>query len=162
MTSVHRRYLATEVLIGAAINGVLSAAFVLLVFGGQSRVAAADLVMDALPQSFMVALMSAVVPTLLTRKRVRGGVVPPLSPMISWLPRNVGVRAICTALVVTVVAGIVHWAVLGPMAGVAFPFASVLIAKVAYGAALGAAITAWSVRNALADRTAEQQGRGEA
>jgi hypothetical protein len=71
MTPAHRRYILVETMISVIINTVISIGFVFLAFGGQDRVAVAALIPDAIPQSFMIGLMSTVVPTLLTRRRVR-------------------------------------------------------------------------------------------
>lgn len=152
MTSAHRRYIAIEASIGAAISGVLSIAFCFLIFGGVARVPALGvhgLALDALPQSFMIALMASLVPTLLTRGRVRRGVVD-RRVGTSRLPRHVALRAFVVALTVAVIAGAVHLALLsaGPPT---YPFGPVLIAKTLYGAALGWLVAAWATRAALAD-----------
>ncbi|MDB5438686.1 MAG: hypothetical protein JWM33_1113 [Caulobacteraceae bacterium] len=69
-------YLARETAISAVINTVLTAAFFFLVFHGQTAPmvwGARGLVVDCLPQGFMVGLMSVLPAMLITRKRAAGG-----------------------------------------------------------------------------------------
>lgn len=59
-----------ETAISALINGVLSLAFFLAVFGVKEPVTLTALAPDFFPQSFMVVLMGTLVPSLLLRRRV--------------------------------------------------------------------------------------------
>ena len=153
MTGAHRRYFAAEMAVAAVISAVLSIAFVWILFGdnavvpvsGWSGVAA-----DAVPQSFMIALMSCFVPTLLTRRRIAAGRVARL-PQGPLLPRHPLLRAALVALVVAVAAGVVH-AVVAPLFGANWRFGTVLVFKPTYGALLGAAVAAGAIRTALGDR----------
>ena len=81
MTASQRRYRRTEMVVAAAISAVLSGVFVALLFGGKAEVPVAGwdgLIVDALPQTAMIALMSSLVPTVLTRRRTRRGSIAPL------------------------------------------------------------------------------------
>lgn len=155
MGPAHRRYLATEMTVAAVISAVLSLVFVFVVFGGSGVVpvaGAGGLVVDALPQSAIIALMSALVPTLLTRRRVRAGAIVPRTAR-RWRPRHAVARAILLAIAVTLVAGAAH-AVLLPLGPSRWPFVAVLAYKPLYGATLGAAVAWCAVMAALADPVA--------
>lgn len=147
MTLAHRRYFAVEMGIAAVINAVLSAAFVILAFGGRSRIPVfgwGGLAADAAPQSFMIALMSCLIPTLLARRRVAAGTVAPLAPAFR-LPRRIATRVVVVALSTAAVALVAQSALLSPF-GLWWPFANVLAFKCIYGAVLGAAVAALSIR----------------
>ena len=76
MTKFQRRYVATETLISMAINCAISVGMFVLLFGGRAEISLKGLdgaLIDFIPQTFMIALMSLVVPTLLTRRRVARG-----------------------------------------------------------------------------------------
>ena len=67
----HTAYIRRETLVSMVINGVLSLAFFIAVFGRTSPVALWGMghwVFDFIPQSFMIALMSTLVPGALTAK----------------------------------------------------------------------------------------------
>ena len=149
MTPAHRRYLVTEACVGAAINGVLSVAFVFLMFAGQAHVSIAALTLDALPQSFMIALMASIVPTLITRRRLRAGAVRALPSMRLTLPRQAVPRGLVLALVIAALAVAAHWLLLPLLTPASWPFAAMLAYKAVYGALLGAGVTLGAVRVAL-------------
>lgn len=148
MTPAQTTYLRRETLISAAINCVLSVAFTVLAFGGQARIGWAALAWDALPQSFAIALMATLVPTLLTRKRLRAGTIASLSASGGKRPHSALLRALIVALGVTAVAGSLHYLLL-PLAPADWSFAAVLGYKSFYGAVLGAGIGHLAVRSAL-------------
>lgn len=148
LTPAQQRYLAVETAIGAVINAVLSLAFVLLIFGRMTMVpvfGAGGLIVDAVPQTLMVSLMSMLVPGLLTRKRLREGKVAGAPP-----PGIVTIvaRAVIVALVAMVVLTGLQFMILslGPSA---YPFGAVLVAKMLYGAILGALVARYGVRRLL-------------
>lgn len=148
ITAPQRRYLAGETIIGAVINAVLSVAFVFIVFGGRTVVpvwGAGGLVLDAVPQTLMVSLMSMLVPGLLTRKRLlQGKVAGALPPTIGAIVR----RSIVVALVLAVMLTGVQCLLLslGPQS---YSFGAVLTGKMVYGAILGAAVARYGVRRLL-------------
>ena len=60
------RYILVETAISVAINAAISACFAFLVFGGRTGIAlwgSGGLALDFAPQTFMIAMMSVVVPT---------------------------------------------------------------------------------------------------
>src|SRR5437868_14337989 len=106
-----RLYVRRETLIGIAINAALSAFFVFLVFGGRNAIAVRDIALDAVPQSFMIALMTTIVPTLLTRKRLREGGIEALAEA-NRLPTNLLLRALLVAAASALIGGALHWLLL--------------------------------------------------
>lgn len=133
------------------VSSVLTVLMFFLVFGGIDPVptwGTGGWVFDFVPQGFMIALMSTLVPGLLARRYVRMRTVAIL-PGETRLPRNLLVRAV----VLAVAAGVFGTALIGAAAFAlqqpAFPFAVALILKVAYGAALAAVITPLGLRAAL-------------
>ncbi|MBJ6121995.1 hypothetical protein [Sphingomonas mollis] len=152
LSDAHRRYLRIEMTVAAAISAVLSIVFVLLVFGAPAFVPMRGwngLIVDAAPQSLMIALMSSLVPTWLTRRRRTAGAIAPLSAGRSW-PRPALVRSLCIAVPVAVVAVLAH-AILLPLTGERWSFVAVLSFKAIYGALLGAVVARVAVTAALAD-----------
>lgn len=149
MTTAHRRYVAIEALIGAAISAVLSIVFVLLLFGGLDRVPTRALIGDALAQGFFVGLMATLVPTLLTRRRLaRGAVMPAAAPPTRWpsrLPPRALLAGIASALL-----GVALTALL-PLAGIVdLSLATVLVAKALWGFMVGGIVATMMTRIALA------------
>lgn len=138
MTAAQRRYRRTEMAVAAAISAVLSGVFVALLFGGQAVVPVAGwngLIVDALPQTAMIALMSSLVPTLLTRRRTRCGGVAPLLTASRW-PAAAVLRIGAFVLLATMLAGGLH-AVLLPLGPPAWPLSTVFAGKILYGAGHG-------------------------
>ncbi len=152
MTAAQRRYRRTEMAVAAVISAVLSGVFVALLFGGQAEVPVVGwngLIVDALPQTAMIALMSSLVPTLLTRRRTRRGNVAPLLTASRW-PAAVLLRISAFVLLATMLAGGLH-ATLLPLGPSAWPLSAVLAGKILYGAALGMAVAGLAVTAALRD-----------
>jgi hypothetical protein len=148
----HDAYIRRETLISMAINGVFSLTFFLIVFGQAATVplwGVGNWVFDMLPQSFMITLMSTLVPGAFTAKRLRAGVLQPSSQQ-SRLPRSLALRAVllsvAAALLGTAVVAALAWA-----SGLAaLDWLPALILKVLYGIFLAAAVTPIGLRGALA------------
>ena len=151
MTRDQNGYVRRETLVAVAINAALSAIFCFIVFGGSAAIAIADLVADAVPQSFMIALMTTIVPTLITRRRLRAGTIAPLALAESRLPSNLALRALLVAMLAAAAGLASHWLLLAAFGPVEWPFGTVLTLKIAYGAALAAICAPWLLRRALAD-----------
>jgi len=151
MTPAQAAYLRRETLISAAINCALSVVFTFLAFGGQTRIGWPALAWDALPQSFAIALMATLVPTMLTRKRLVAGTVASLPANGGKRLHNAWLRALIVAIGTTAVAGLLHYLLL-PLGPADWSFAAVLAYKSVYGALLGAAIGHVAVRSALTGR----------
>ena len=151
MTVQQKAYVRRETLVSVAVNAALSAIFAFLVFGGSAAVATGDLVADAVPQSFMIALMTTIVPTLVTRRRLRAGTVGALARPGSRLPANLALRALLVALLAAAAGLALHWLLLAVAGRAEWQFGAVLAMKIAYGAALAAICAPWLLRRALAD-----------
>jgi hypothetical protein len=151
LTPEQRSYVRKESAISVAINAALSAVFAFIVFGGPAYATVEDIAFDAFPQSFMIALMSTLVPTAITRQRLRAGTVQPLAGGAGFLPNNLILRALIVAAGAALVGGALHWLLLPSLAPPLWAFAAVLIYKVAYGALLATAIAPFILRRALAD-----------
>lgn len=67
------------------------------------------------------------------------------------LPGNAALRGLVVAAAATAVFGLPQLAMLPGLLAPMLPFGGVFVGKVAYGAALGAAVSAMSVRLALGD-----------
>jgi hypothetical protein len=154
MTLAHRRYIAVETLISVIINTVISIGFVWFAFGGQSQVAVAALIPDAIPQSFMIALMSTIVPTLLTRRRRQAGTIAAMSRTRPKLFGSLPVRALAAAFVAALAGLAIHFVVLVTLAPGGLTFDATLAFKAAYGAMLAAIVTPAMLLVALSDRGA--------
>lgn len=118
-----------ETCISIVINGVISAGIGLLLFGLDRPVPSAALAWDFLPQSFMIALMGTLVPSLLLRKRLGVGVR-------DILPRAVAMAVAAALLPGALAALLTRISLNGSMdAG------DVLLLKAVYGATLAAIVT---------------------
>ena len=153
MSPAHRRYIAIEAGIGGAISAVLSVAFCGLVFGRQARVpidGLHGLIVDAAPQTFMITLMAVLVPTILTRSRIRRGRLLPRVRGRQLRPAGALPRAFVAGAVATGIAVAVHCIIL-PLGAATWPLTGALLFKAIYGTALGCAIAAAASHAALAD-----------
>lgn len=140
-------YLAKETRISMVINAVLSLAFFLLLIGLPAAVpvpANGGYAFDFVPQSFMIALMSALVPGFITAARVRGGT-------IAGQPEGGGaivLRSVLTAIA----AGLVGAGIAGALlaSGIAtLPLVPALAAKILYGIVLALVVTPIGLARAL-------------
>lgn len=154
MTPAHRRYLVVETLISVAINGAISFAFAWLMFHTSSAIPAQALIIDSIPQSFMIALMSVIVPGLLTSRRLAAGQIAPLPGKAIRHP--LAVRAIAAAVVAVLCGLLLHLAVIATRPPSLIGFTTLLAIKVAYGASLAAIVTPLMLRYALIARSAAE------
>lgn len=125
--------------ISVVINGVLSLAFFLGVFGTVSRplgwMVPDNLAIDFVPQSIAVALMSALVPALIARKRLGNG--PALRPIL--------IRAALFALAGGFLGGLLALSI-GAAGLSTIGWGAALAIKIAYGGALGALVATLALR----------------
>lgn len=148
----HTTYVRRETAVSIVINSALSALFFWLVFGGVDPVPVwgmGNWVFDFAPQSFMIALMSTLVPGALTAKAIRAGKIAPAgSP--SRLPGGLVKRALLLALL-SAAGGTLLVALCATASGVASISAMTgLVLKVGYGALLAIVVTPPGLRRALA------------
>jgi hypothetical protein len=154
MTTQHSRYLTIETAVSGIVNAVLSIIFFFIVFG-KAEVIPVDgnpgLVVDALPQTFMVVFMTTLVQTLLTRQRLKKGQLEALDGRGAPLPANLFVRALVIAGLAVLVAGVLHALLLPALTPPEWPFLTALIYKGAYGALVGMAVSRLILPAALRD-----------
>ena len=150
--SSRSRYIVLETLISCAINTALSIGFVFLIFHGRSRLFALGphgIVADMAPQTFMVALMSCLVPSLITRSRIAAGSLLWMLPQGEVRLLRVWLTAGILALSVTCVIVALAWITLPRLIPSGIRFSSLLIWKAAFGMILAAIVTPWAVGRAL-------------
>jgi hypothetical protein len=136
VTPANRRYVAVETLISVVINTAVSISFAWLVFGGAASVASRAVILDAVPQSFMITLMSVIVPGLLTSRRIAAGRITSLAATAA--PWPLAVRALAAAVVAALAGLALHAVVLTWWFPNMIGFESLLAIKAAYGAVLAA------------------------
>ena len=151
-TNLHKAYLIKESLIGGTISLFISILFVFLVFSTDSLIpinGTKGLVFDAIPQSFGIAFMATLMPTLLTRKRIYSGKINKIKGRYSRLPHNALVRSVLVAFVVTMIALTIHFFVFRASSIESLSFINTLIFKALYGALLGTTVAYYALINAL-------------
>jgi hypothetical protein len=144
-------YIRRETLISVAINVALSLAFFLLVFGNANDVAVRGIgnyAFDFLPQSFMISLFSALVPGLITARKLKQGKVAPLE-LPSRLPRALLRRVVILTFSGAIAGGVVMSLLL--TTGLeTLDGTTALAAKMVFGGFLAAVVTVAGLRAALA------------
>ena len=153
MKKSYTRYLYMELLIGAMFGAFFSLLFTFIIFGRKSWIpmgGTGGLVVDSLPQSFMILFMGSLVPTLMTRRRVRQRSVEPLGAEPSMRPANPVLRALAIALPIAGIFALLHLIVqrIGPAE---WPFGIILAFKLVSGALLGIIAASIAVPSALRD-----------
>lgn len=145
-------YVRRETAISVSINVVLSLAFFLLVFGRRDPIPVwgmGQYVFDFLPQSFMIALMSSVVPGLLAMKRRRSGLVAQASAA-TWLPRRLLTRGLLVGLMAALLGTGLVALVFSALDAEVIALSTALGLKLLYGGGLAAIVTPPTLRAALA------------
>lgn len=133
--------LRREATISAAINAALSLVFFFALFGMRAQIDVSALGRDFFPQAFMVSLMGSLVPALLLRRTVGGGVRP------------IVVRALVFAVAGAVIAGGGAYAVCSAFRAATVAAGTALIFKAAFGAILGAVVTVCALLPLLPSET---------
>lgn len=155
LTPEHRSYLRRETLTGCIFNAVLSVVFAMLIFHGMTRIplwGEQGIALDLVPTVFMITLVGNLIVTFICRKRVREGMVAPLStPRPSWLPRRALPRMLLLAVAATVLIVPLSVGVLLLLGVQTMDFGSFVVFKVVYGTAVGALSAPMVIRAALAD-----------
>jgi len=134
-------YILRETAISMAINMAITAGFYWLAFGGLPEVSAQSLGRDCIPQSFMIALMSAWIPSLIARKNIGKGTTSPARPKAFRVPSNLFLRALTIALPAMVLFTGLAMGMLTLIGQPAFAFATGLALKLAFGALVAACVT---------------------
>jgi hypothetical protein len=155
-----RRCILVETAIGMVINALFSTGFAFLVFGGRAEVGLwgpDGLALDFVPQTFAIAMMSVLVPTALTRRRIGGGTLATGGEARPRLPRNLLLRALLMALAAMILLGGTATALLAAAWSGPLNFGAVLPLKIGYGALVALAVTPPALRAALGDRRTREQ-----
>lgn len=150
----HKAYIRRETGVSIVINAVLSALFFWIVFRGVDPVptwGVGNWVFDFVPQSFMIALMSTLVPGALTGKAIRTGRITAHGAP-GKLPGNLFARAGLLAVMSAVIGtGLIALAV-AAIGVLMVPAGVALTLKVVYGAVLALVVTPPGLRRALASK----------
>ena len=161
MHPLRLKYLAVETAISMVINSLLSLAFAWLIFHGHDHVAISGpggLVRDAGPQTFMIALMGTLVPSMITRQRIRAG------HLDAWLQRHSGasqgrgstifLRALIIAVAAMVLGLAINQNTLPLLFPVGLAYERVLLFKTVYGLLVALLVTplaiSWVLKESLA------------
>jgi len=147
-----RAYIRRETAIGVLISMAISAGFFLMIFGVADPVPVGGFrgyAVDFLPQTFMVGLMGAFVPSVLTRKRITNSAIAAIATPSFW-PGAVLPRSILMALLSALVMGGGAMAILAALGAATVPWAPALAIKVAVGGVVAAIVTPAAIRATLA------------
>ena len=140
-----RNHILRESFVSMVINTGLSLGFTYVTFHGAEMILRRELIIDALPQSFFVTFFGVLVPTLLTRKKIRAGHLASLLPGIKPFPANPFLRAIAFGIVASVAGASLHYVALHGLGIEAVAFKTALVYKSIYGAALSWIVTPLAV-----------------
>lgn len=154
--SLRTRYIATETLISVAINVALSIGFVFLVFHGMRTVEVEGrhgMILDMAPQTFMVTLMSCMVPGLLARHRHAAGRLAWHEGRERILVSKIILRALVVAIFGTCVVLAVSAVIFPHVFAGGLRFGTFLIGKASFGGILATIVTPWTIAWVLRQNT---------
>jgi len=152
-----RKYIITESVISMMFNAAFSSGFTYLIFKDQQLIPKSELITDALPQSFFVAFFGTLVPTLITRARLRAGKISPQPYRKNFLPENALLRAINVGILVGIVGFACHFLVLNGLGIDSLAFSTTLAYKTIYGAVLALTVTPWVLHISFTDGNAQRK-----
>jgi len=148
----HDAYIRRETMVSAVINAILSALFFWLVFRGVDPVPVwgmGNWVFDFVPQGFMIALMSTLVPGALTGRAIRSGRIA-ADGQANRLPGNLLARALLLAGAAAILGAGLVAAIMKLVGAEQLPPGTALLLKIVYGASLAILVTPPGLRRALA------------
>ena len=146
-----RKYIITESVISMLFNAVFSFGVTYLFFKGQQLIQKSELIVDALPQTFFVTFFGTLVPTLVTRARLRTGRITSQPYRKTLLPNNALPRAISMGIMVSLAGYAVHFLVINALGIETLTLSATLTYKTLYGAALSWLVTPWALNIAFRD-----------
>lgn len=155
MVQPYRRYIAIETCISIAINVIFSALFMIAVFGRSPLIGlwgAHGLALDFIPQTFMISAMSVLVPTLLTRRRARRGILEIKSRGTARIVNHLGVRVLLIASLLTMILSGVALAILALSWAGPLRFWQVFPMKLLYGGVVALIATPIGLSIALSEK----------
>ncbi len=142
-------YILKESFISMLFNSLFSFGFTYAFFQHSASIMKHDLIIDALPQTFAVTFFGMLIPTLITRKRLRTGLLTTLDIKPTILPYNVLLRAIFCGVLIAVMGLVGHYIVFNYFNIESIPFITALVYKTLYGALLSLIVTPFALRIAL-------------
>ncbi|MGZ8347564.1 MAG: hypothetical protein ACXWUP_10695 [Allosphingosinicella sp.] len=145
-----RAYLVRETAISVLINVAISAFMTWLLFGGANVAARGDVLVDFVPQTFIVALMGSLVPGAIARRQVRRGAIPRRHVPPSR-PRSLILRSLIAALAATLIFGALGTVLVLALFDESVPFAQLMMLKCGYGGLVALVVTPFAVRLAFGD-----------
>jgi hypothetical protein len=146
------KYLVVETFMSGLCNAILNFAAALAIFHGHSMTSATgpgSLLMDSIGETFFVASLSVLVPSLIARHRRRGGTLPVADDRPQRAAGNLYVRAIVAGLIFTCVCVPCGWLLLPLIFPNGVSFGNVLLFKTLYGVVLGSIATWLALRKVL-------------
>jgi hypothetical protein len=149
-----RKYLAIETAASGLVNGILNLAAAYAIFHSRNRIPATgpgSLLRDSVGETFIVTLLSVLIPSLIARQRRRAGTLPTSGARQPRATGNLYIRAIVTGLVFTCVCVACNALLLPLMFPNGVSFANVLLFKTLYGAVVGSMATLLAVRKVLSE-----------
>ena len=152
-----KRYVLRETAIAALFNMAFSVGFAWFFFRNLAQVPQMTLIIDAIPQSFAVTFFGVLIPTLITRAKIRSGKLAALQYRPSRLPANPALRAITMGILAAVGGGLLHLLVFRGLQIEAMSVNTTLLYKPIYAALLTLFVTPIALRIALS----AQQGENE-
>ena len=136
-----RKFIIRETGIATLFNMAFSFGFAYLFFKGLEEIPQNTLVIDAIPQSFAVTFFGVLVPSLMTRGKIRAGKLESLPARKSLLPANLFLRVITMAAIAAVAGALLHLLVLRGLQVDQLAQKAALIYKPIYGALLTWVVT---------------------
>lgn len=142
----HRRYIIADFVFGMIPNAILSGIGTFFIFRHLALVplwGKQGMAFDFAPTVFLITLGQLTVCTLLTRKRVRAGVIPAIGvsrrriPALRMLPHNVVLRGLIVAMLATIVLPPLSIAAMLALRIEALPLGIFVTFKTVYGPVVG-------------------------
>ncbi|WP_114955078.1 hypothetical protein [Sphingosinicella terrae] len=149
--SASRAYVARETLVSVVITMAISALMTWVVFGGGVAAERREVLLDFLPQTFMIALMGSLVPGVMARRQVRRRALARRAGPPPKL-RSLTLRSFGAAMASTLLFGAIGAALVVALFAEAVPIASLFGFKCAYGGSVALVVTPVAIRAALRDR----------
>ena len=145
----NHRVIVRETILSALINAAISAFMAWLLFGGSKLIERSDVLVDFVPQTFMVALMGSLVPAAIARRKVRQATAGDLRRPPARRAPNLLVHSLLVALPATLVLGggaaLLTAIFLDPEIGLK----TLMIIKPIYGAFVALIVTPFALQRVL-------------
>jgi hypothetical protein len=146
------KYLATESIGSAIVNGLLNAGAAWLLFHGRVLVPVKGplgIVRDLIGETFLVASLSYMAAVLISRHRGRAGKLPQHSTMHLRTPGNVYLWSLAVGVICACVLVPLNAIILPRALPAGLTFRDVILFKTSFGAVLGGFVTWFAISRAL-------------